>query len=303
MHDKIRGRLAGLMALSMWIALATGCDDGGGDDDSDADLAPTPDGALPDAAPPDAADPDTALPDAGPGEPEPIDIIGAYLDAFDTPHRIDAAGWSQGPAETASLTRFTAVDNTTRTAIGQNDAAHPFAPDAWSRFDYSFTVDQLWYCQSAFDAPDEATARATPAPDDADPATGGCGGFAWSALTPATPLAHLGHYIDDFATPYTLEPARLTIGAGAEASRFVLTDVTAAHAIARNADTNGFNPGAWSRFDLATVDGVLYLCQSAYDAPSAAAARAASADASAPATGGCSMFAWSVLRPDAPALP
>lgn len=274
------------LSLMMLLTPLAGCDDG-------ADETPPDAGAL-DMAGSEASDaaPDGQTPDAGPA---PIDIVGDYLDAFDTPHRITPDGWSQGPAEAASDTAFTHVDNAARVAVGQNAADHPFNPDAWSRFDYTFHAAGLWYCQSAFDAADEAAARATPAPDPSDPAAGGCGGFPWSQLVPtAAPIAP-GAYLDAFDTAYTVAPGAITVGAGDDASVFVLTEVAADHAIAHNADDNPFSPGLWSRFDFTTADAQLYVCQSAYDAPSAADARAASADPSAPAEGGCGMFSWSGL--------
>lgn len=290
----MRGLPFALTAL-LATAVTVGCDDEDGADPTDA--GPALDMAPLDMTPLDMAF-DAALPDATPdgGAPAPIDITGDYLDTFDQPHRITLDAWAQGPVESESVTTFTVVDNAAMHAVGQNADDHPFNPSAWSRFDYTFHAAGLWYCQSVFDAPDEATALAAPPPDASDPATAGCGGFPWSMLIPAATALDAGDYIDGFDTPHHVDATTLTIGAD-DPSVFVLTDVGPDHAIARNGDDNAFNPGAWSRFDFTTAADQLYICQSAYDAASAADARAVSADPGNPAEGGCGMFAWSALNP------
>jgi hypothetical protein len=69
--------------------------------------------------------------------------------------------------------------------------------------------------------------------------------------------------------------------------------------VARNDQTNSFNPCLWSRFDWTEQGGVLYYCQAAFAAESEEAARAVPAsDASDPATKGCGSFPWSALTPE-----
>ena len=85
-------------------------------------------------------------------------------------------------------------------------------------------------------------------------------------------------------------------------SHFVFTMIesteynTQGFVIARNADTNSFGGGLWSRMDWIVLDGIAWYCQIAYDAIDADAARdVAPADTADVATGGCSTFPWSVL--------
>ena len=59
-----------------------------------------------------------------------------------------------------SVTRFSKVDNAGRYAVGQNASDHPYNPNLWSRFDWTFGAAGLFYCQIAYDAVDEATALA-----------------------------------------------------------------------------------------------------------------------------------------------
>ena len=270
--DSMRQYNAILPALIITsAALLTGCDDDG--------------------------DPSNAGPDAA--LPPPIDIVGRYVDAFDQPHVITATTWSQGPGESASLTTFTRVDNAERWAVGQNADDDPYNPGAWSRFHYTFDDARIWYCQSVYDAADEATALAAPAPDATDPAAGGCGDFAWSPLTSqGSTFLRAGDYRDGFDTIYRFDDTSITISPDSEPSIFVLTGIGTDYAITRNSDDNPYNPGAWSRFDFTAVDGddFLYVCQSAFDAASPADARAASADRTAPSEGGCGMFPWSGLE-------
>lgn len=251
----------------------------------------------------DGADPDAAIEadggeGGGEGEPDPIDITGAYIDDYDIPHTITTEGWTQGIEGMLSVTAFTAVDNGARFAIGQNAADHPFAADAWSRYDWTFADGRLWYCQPSFDAADADAAAAAVQPDPSDPAVGGCGGFPWSGLSPAVAPAIVGEYTDAFDTAHAVTADGWRIGAEPEASRYTFTAVGERWAVAYNDGGNMFAPGLWSRFDWVTVDAVLYMCQSAFDAADAATARAASADPSAPPEGGCGgMFPWSALSP------
>lgn len=67
--------------------------------------------------------------------------------------------------------------------------------------------------------------------------------------------------------------------------------------IAQNGAGNGYNPGAWSRFDVTSDgEGGWYYCQTAFAAAAEADALATPpADASDPATTGCGTFPWSHL--------
>lgn len=138
------------------------------DDDTGADAAPMDATAAADTAP----------------TPEPIEIAGRYLDDFGGAHTIDDETWRQGEGEGASTFILLQVDNETDFAIARNGPDNAFSPDLFSRFDWTEDADGLWFCQTAFDAASEAAAAAVPAAEPSDPANTGCGGFAWSALTP-----------------------------------------------------------------------------------------------------------------------
>jgi hypothetical protein len=114
-----------------------------------------------------------------------LDIAGAYTDAFGTDHDIDEATWSQstgtGYASTYAVASF---DNGAQYLVAQNGDENGYGAGAWSRFDWARADGALYYCQTAFDAPTEQDAEGAARGDDSDPASVGCGGFAWTALSP-----------------------------------------------------------------------------------------------------------------------
>jgi hypothetical protein len=119
--------------------------------------------------------------DTGTTPPEGLAIAGSYTDEFGTEHVIDDVSWTQTfPGYPGTTWTITSYDNDATYVIAQNSADDPFNPSLWSRFDW---VGDLYYCQATFDAPTEADALATPRPDDTD-LDAGCGGFAWTDLTP-----------------------------------------------------------------------------------------------------------------------
>jgi hypothetical protein len=119
--------------------------------------------------------------DTGTPPAEALAIVGSYTDEFGTEHVIDDASWTQTfPGYGSSVWTITSYDNDGMFLVAQNSPDDAYSPDLWSRFDW---VGDLAYCQTAYDAPTEADALATPRPDDTDLA-GGCSGFSWTDLTP-----------------------------------------------------------------------------------------------------------------------
>ena len=77
------------------------------------------------------------------------------------------------------ITQYDSVDNF---LIAHNDATHPWAPDKWSRFDYTEKDGKLYYCQITYTAETEAEALATDTADRTDPANSGCATYPWTEL-------------------------------------------------------------------------------------------------------------------------
>ncbi len=122
---------------------------------------------------------------AGGAGGEEIEIVGSYDDSYGGEMVISASRIETIGADVKSIGiySFSSTDNAGNFAIARNDEANTYNPCLWSRFDWTFDGDDLYYCQTAFDAADEQAANSTPAADAKDLETG-CGGFAWSKLTP-----------------------------------------------------------------------------------------------------------------------
>ena len=100
------------------------------------------------------------------------------MDNFGDAHTITEAEW-QNSAGSFAISNY---DNVAMYLIAQNASTNQFSPDLWSRFDWTWNSDQLFYCQSVFDAATPEDAEAGGA--DVDDLESGCGGFSWSMLTP-----------------------------------------------------------------------------------------------------------------------
>jgi hypothetical protein len=109
-----------------------------------------------------------------------LDITGTYVDEFGTTQTITQSAWSDSFGDVFHILSYS---NFQRYLIAQNDAANAFNPSLYSRFDWTMFSSDLYYCQSAFAAVDFDTALAASA-DPANPPVSGCGGFAWTNLTP-----------------------------------------------------------------------------------------------------------------------
>jgi hypothetical protein len=122
--------------------------------------------------------------DSGTTPTEALDIVGAYVDDFDTAHEITETTWTQTYPGYDPLT-FAISQWGDDWLVAQNGADNAYSADLWSRFDWVWEGGVLYVCQSAYDAVDEDAAVATPAADGSD-LDAGCGGFPFSALTPVT---------------------------------------------------------------------------------------------------------------------
>jgi len=112
---------------------------------------------------------------------EALAIIGSWTDEADYAHEITQTEWTMD----TSIFHISQFDNAGEFLVAHNDAANTYFPDLWSRFDWTYDAADLYYCQTAYDAADEATAAAETSADRAD-LDAGCAGFAWSPLTPVT---------------------------------------------------------------------------------------------------------------------
>lgn len=153
-------------------------DTGGGSTGTDDGGSGTSDGGT------DTGDTGTGTGDTG-SDSGGLEIAGSWIDDYGMAHEITESAWSQESTGFSALFHVESFDNDADFLVAQNDAANDYNADLFSRFDWVEDGDgQLWYCQGVFDAATAADAESAPAPDRADPATTGCGGFPWSKLDP-----------------------------------------------------------------------------------------------------------------------
>lgn len=166
-HDmitKTHRQPSALLALACCLLLAACTDDDGGDAvDGETDTGATEDAET---------GTDT-------GDAMSLAIAGSYTDDFGDAHTIGETSWDNGAGSFA----ISEYDNEAMFLIAQNASTNEFSPDLWSRFDWLFDGEQLYYCQSVYDGatPEDAIAGSA----DAGSLDMGCAGFAWSMLTPA----------------------------------------------------------------------------------------------------------------------
>jgi len=246
--------------------------------------------------------------------PEVLSIFGSYDDGWGGHHEIVGGVWTQGGYGAVSRFFVSQFSNSSRHLIAQNGADNEWSPGLWSRFDWTHhdagDGEVLYFCQTTYDAATEQDALDTPAADPTDPAAGGCGGFAWSALSPGAPqLAIVGSFVDGFDGTHEIDGAVWTQGGFGNPSFFHVTQFSneGGFAVAHNNVHNAFGGGKWSRFDWTWHDAGegrrLHYCQTSHDAQTEEAALAVpSADASDPTASGCGDFAWSSLSGAEPQL-
>jgi hypothetical protein len=105
-------------------------------------------------------------------------IIGSYDDEFGDTHTITETEWTNSAGSFA----ISQWDNDEMWLVAQNAETNMYNPGQWSRFDWTWDGEQLYYCQSVYDGLTIEDALAGSA--DASDLMAGCGTFAWTALTP-----------------------------------------------------------------------------------------------------------------------
>ena len=76
--------------------------------------------------------------------------------------------------------------------MAQNSDDDQFSPGLWSKYDWTWDSEELYYCQSTYAADSEAGALAAESANASDLATG-CGGFPWSLMEEAGHDDHDDH--------------------------------------------------------------------------------------------------------------
>ena len=106
----------------------------------------------------------------------PIDITGDWVDEWGTEHSVDSDSWNEN-----TITQY---DNHEMWAVAQNSEDDQYYPGLWSKYDWTWESEELYYCQSPFGADTEADALSAESANASDLAAG-CGGFPWSLMEEA----------------------------------------------------------------------------------------------------------------------
>jgi hypothetical protein len=112
------------------------------------------------------------------GSGDMLEIAGDYTDEWGDMHTISSSSWTNA----AGTFHFEIWDNAADYAGARNDDANMYSPGLYSRFDWHYEGTTLYYCQTAYDAASLSDALAANA--DRSDLAAGCGGFAWTNLTP-----------------------------------------------------------------------------------------------------------------------
>ncbi|RKZ86589.1 MAG: hypothetical protein DRR19_14750 [Candidatus Parabeggiatoa sp. nov. 1] len=117
-------------------------------------------------------------------------IAGYYSDNFGGYQLVGKSIWISGGSQGELLFHYCAVMEAEKHIVTQNDATHGWNPNEYSRFEWTKSGTDLWYCQQVFSAKTEREAAdftAHPKADTRDPGTKGCGKngkFPWTKMTP-----------------------------------------------------------------------------------------------------------------------
>ena len=109
------------------------------------------------------------------GDEHDIAIQGYWVDEWGTNQTIDSDSWNSG-----TITQF---DNSAMWAVAEN-GEDSFNPGLWSKYDWTWDSEELYYCQSTFAAESEADALSANSANSSD-LDAGCGGFPWSQMSNA----------------------------------------------------------------------------------------------------------------------
>lgn len=118
------------------------------------------------------------------GSQDGLEIVGSYVENFASgsgSHEITETTWTQDFDGFVVNLDVLSYDNESDWLVTE-DADNP---GVFSKIQWTYAGDDLYYCSVVFDATSEQAALDAPPADDSDPANTGCGGFPWSALTPA----------------------------------------------------------------------------------------------------------------------
>jgi hypothetical protein len=299
------------------LLVSVGCDeptasDGGADGGAsevdgsqpseDVDASPAADGGVDAAVPPGddgGAGPDSGTEvggDAGDAavvpEAEPLEIAGRWHSSWGGTEAIDSDGFTAF-GSTARVARY---DNDDNFMITQNPADAAWDPSKYNKVVWTELVDgSFYYCTIAFGARTaKAAVQTVNVADPSSPETGGCGGFAWTKLSPVLEIegrwhSNWGGYEELDSDGVTSWGSTSTIAEYDNADNFMITQNPPSDLWS----PNKFNKIVWTELE----HGQFFYCFVDFGLDTAEDARntTLTADASDPRHGGCGGFPWTRL--------
>lgn len=225
-----------------------------------------------------------------------LEIIGRYMDDFDTSHVITETEWTSRSSHGTTVSHISQYDNEQDFIIAKNDSEKSWNPDKWSRFDYIVKNGDIYYCQTAYDKETEEEALATQAADKTDPESSGCGGYAWTKLHKDT-VEIIGRFNDNWGMSHIISNTAWFQPSSYGDSLFHITQFDSVDnvIIAHNDETHPWASNKWSRFDYVIKEGKIYYCQITYDKETEDAALAVTTADRENLTAGCNANPWSEL--------
>ena len=189
MTRKFGWMAATVMAATMLTAGA--CGDGDNNDnerDSDSESTPTTDAGVDSGAGDDAGDDvddtDTGA-DTESEAPAALEIVGNYVSDWGAEVTITTEEWQDVSDFGTMRFAIETYDNDADFLAARNSEDNDFNPSMWSRFEWTYEEDALYYCQVLFaeSALEDVSDKENLA--DADDLSEGCAGFPWTKLTVA----------------------------------------------------------------------------------------------------------------------
>jgi len=218
----------------------------------------------------------------------PVSIMGTWSSNFGGYEEISDKQWNDMV--------MAKLDGAARVAITQNPADEKYNPGKFNKIVFTAPKDgSFYYCYVDYGKATAALAEAsTQTADASTPDKGGCGGFAWTRLTQAEPIAIAGTWKNNFGGTDTISSRKWNTAA------ISLFDNVKHWAITQNAADDKYYPSKFTKVVWTkSSGGSLSYCMVDFGLDSVALAQATTkiADDTAPDNGGCGGFSWTKLTP------
>ncbi len=228
---------------------------------------------------------------------------GSFSDNYGGQHFLTATLWQLKDTWTNQTDTIVKINGLANYIIIQKSAADAFNASKFQKIIYISNNDGSFYtCTlSPFNSSSSAAAEAiTDSTAKTDPANTGCGGFAWTKMSPAGhPL--IGKWSDPYAGKHTIDVSTWIVDFGTPATDAILRyNFIDSYLIIQKPAGDAFNPSKYQKVVITQSNGAWFFCTLSPFNSATADAAAAIVDGTtktSPATTGCSGFSWTQLLP------